>query len=257
MDTKHAYEETTFWETRESWTVMGDWLGREPALQLLCPKKGELIIDAGCGEGLLTQHIAASGASVLAFDRSEKMLARAKARQRTGTRRTKDITYEFADISQRWKTVPDEYTDAVNCVAVLMHDSPEECVGFFRETQRVLKSGGRLIISITHPYLYQPGSPTRDGRSTWTQFEPLEGEASMDVSRKFVEHYRNIHGQVFVAEVWFHPESLFPRLLQEVGLEVVKVQSTYVRPEHIAKSPLWAGSPWGHPAYYQILAVKP
>ena len=254
MNTERTYEETTFWETRESWTVMGDWLGREPALQMLNPKNGETIIDAGCGEGLLTQAIACSGAHVIACDRSERMLFRAEEREEE---KPSGITrFVLLDICERLPRSV-RRVDAVNCVAVLMHDSADECAAFFRNVYAKLRSGGRLVISITHPYLYLPGSPTCDGRSTWTQFEPLEGDASMDVSRKFIEHYRNINGQMFDAEVWYHPEHLFPKLLQEAGLEVVKVQSTFVRAEHIAKSPLWVGSPSGHPAYYQILAVKP
>lgn len=248
MDTKHPYEETDFWATREAWTVMGDWLGREPALKLLDPKPDEWILDAGCGEGLLTEAIAKSGAVVFGVDRSEVMLRKAVMRE------SHVVSFHKYDITQY---LPHGDMDAIFCCAVLMHDSPEECRKFFHLAVKRMRKGGRLVVSITHPYQYLPGSPTRDGRSKWTQFEPLEADTSMDMSCKFIEHYRNIHGQVFDAEVWFHPESLFPRLLQEVGFEVVKVQSTYVRPEHIAKSELWAGSPWGHPAYYQILAVKP
>jgi SAM-dependent methyltransferase len=247
-----SYEEQTgFWKSRLGWTVMGDWLGRIPALQLLNPKSGELIIDAGCGEGLLTRAIADSGAQVHGIDRSEAMLNRAIQREKDDS---KHILFHLRDIT-RSLPAPDNFVDAVNCVAVLMHDSPAECGIFFSNAARVLKPGGRLVVSITHPYCYLPGSPTTDGRSKWTQFDQIES-GSLDVSRKFIEHYCNIHGQVFDAEVWNHPADLFPRLLIEAGLEIVRRQDTYVRPEHIAKSALWAGSPWGHPAFIQFVAVK-
>jgi SAM-dependent methyltransferase len=253
MDTKSVYERPTdFWQNRESWTVMGDWLGREPALRMLNPQKGEQILDAGCGEGLLTQELSRAGAFVVGVDRSRTMLEKASMRPPVGPGSIAYFQSDFADYLPLTISF-----NAAFCVAALMHDSQAECFNFFHNVAERLVHGGRFVISITHPYQYLPGSPTRDGRSKWTQYEPLDENPQFEHSCRFVEHYVNIHGQVFDAEVWYHPESLFPRMLKEVGLEVVRTQITYVRPEHIAKSPLWAGSPWGHPAYYQILAVKP
>ena len=49
-------------------------------LELLDPKAGERILDLGCGEGTLTEKIAAAGTAVLGVDISPEMLAAAKAR---------------------------------------------------------------------------------------------------------------------------------------------------------------------------------
>jgi len=51
-----------------------------PVLDLLAPKKGERILDLGCGDGVLTEEIAASGADVLGADLSDELLASASAR---------------------------------------------------------------------------------------------------------------------------------------------------------------------------------
>jgi SAM-dependent methyltransferase len=51
-----------------------------PALQLLDPKPGELILDVGCGDGVLTAQIAASGAHVIGLDASPEMVEAARAR---------------------------------------------------------------------------------------------------------------------------------------------------------------------------------
>ena len=48
-------------------------------LDLLAPKQGERILDLGCGDGVLTEEIAASGAVVLGADLSEELLAAATA----------------------------------------------------------------------------------------------------------------------------------------------------------------------------------
>jgi trans-aconitate methyltransferase len=51
-----------------------------PVLDLLAPVKGERILDLGCGDGVLTQEIAARGANVLGADLSEELLAAAAAK---------------------------------------------------------------------------------------------------------------------------------------------------------------------------------
>ena len=48
-----------------------------PMVDLLAPRKGECILDLGCGYGVLTEAIAAFGADVLGADLSEELLAAA------------------------------------------------------------------------------------------------------------------------------------------------------------------------------------
>jgi trans-aconitate methyltransferase len=48
--------------------------------ELLSPQPGERILDLGCGEGTLTEKIAATGATVVGVDASEEMIAGARAR---------------------------------------------------------------------------------------------------------------------------------------------------------------------------------
>ena len=52
----------------------------EPLLALLAPKAGERILDLGCGDGVLTEKIAASGATVVGVDASEAMVIAARKR---------------------------------------------------------------------------------------------------------------------------------------------------------------------------------
>ena len=51
-----------------------------PVVDLLDPKPGERILDLGCGDGVLTEKIAALGAKVVAVDAAPDMVAAAKAR---------------------------------------------------------------------------------------------------------------------------------------------------------------------------------
>jgi SAM-dependent methyltransferase len=50
------------------------------AVELLAPQPGELILDLGCGDGVLTQQIMASGARVIGLDASEAMVEAARGR---------------------------------------------------------------------------------------------------------------------------------------------------------------------------------
>ncbi len=49
-------------------------------LDLLAPRPGERILDLGCGDGALTERIAAAGADVVGCDASPELLAAAAAR---------------------------------------------------------------------------------------------------------------------------------------------------------------------------------
>ena len=76
------------WErNRETWSAEGyaehaafvPALGA-PLVDRLNPQAGERILDVGCGDGILTERIAARGATVIGIDLSESMIAAALAR---------------------------------------------------------------------------------------------------------------------------------------------------------------------------------
>jgi SAM-dependent methyltransferase len=52
----------------------------DAVLQLLAPQPGELILDVGCGDGALTERIAAAGARAIGLDSSPEMVEAARAR---------------------------------------------------------------------------------------------------------------------------------------------------------------------------------
>jgi SAM-dependent methyltransferase len=51
----------------------------DAVLQLLHPKPGELILDVGCGDGMLTRRIVDGGASAIGLDSSPEMVEAARA----------------------------------------------------------------------------------------------------------------------------------------------------------------------------------
>jgi trans-aconitate methyltransferase len=103
----------------------------QPVLDLLGPRAGERILDLGCGDGVLTEKIAAAGAVVVGVDASADMVAAAQGRgldARVVDGRKLDFTAEF---------------DAVFSNAALhwMKHDPDAVIG---GVARALKPGGRF-----------------------------------------------------------------------------------------------------------------
>lgn len=100
-------------------------------VDLLAPKPGERILDLGCGDGALTEKLAASGCAVVGIDASIEQVAGARRRgldARVGSAERLDFDGEF---------------DAVFSNAVLhwVRDQDAALDG----VRRALKPGGRFV----------------------------------------------------------------------------------------------------------------
>jgi SAM-dependent methyltransferase len=119
----------------------------EPAVRALVdPRPPGRALDAACGTGRHTRHLVARGHDVLGIDLTPEMLARA-ARNVPGAR--------FAEADLREIPADAGAFDLVVCGLALSH-LPDVRPGV-AELRRVLAPGGRLVISVLHPFLAHLG----------------------------------------------------------------------------------------------------
>ncbi|GAA1131538.1 class I SAM-dependent methyltransferase [Kribbella jejuensis] len=126
---------------------------RPAMLDLAGDVDGRRILDAGCGSGPLSAALRDRGAIVSGFDLSASMLE--LARRRLGD----DVDLQVADLAK-----PLPYDDAAfdDVVASLVLHYLKDWTGPLAELRRVLKPGGRLILSLNHPFVYTALNP--DGK---------------------------------------------------------------------------------------------
>jgi ubiquinone/menaquinone biosynthesis C-methylase UbiE len=113
----------------------------------LAPKRGERILDAGCGTGRHFAPVRQAGGKLFGIDFSLGML-------RVARRQFPQAALLQTDLQQALPFASG-YFDAVLCALVGEHLERLHLV--FREMRRVLKPGGRLIFSVYHPEMAAAG----------------------------------------------------------------------------------------------------
>jgi len=130
-----SYHEAV-WEALPGGLEPSDYAPRS-AFLLSHVAPGERVLDLGCGEGRFAAELAAAGAEVLAAEVAEEPLRRARAAH---------PSLEFALIAceEPWD-LPDAAFDVVWAGEVIEHVA--DTAGWLSEVRRVLRPGGRLLLS--------------------------------------------------------------------------------------------------------------
>jgi SAM-dependent methyltransferase len=123
--------------------LVNAYYARPAILALAGDVAGRRILDAGCGSGHLFAALRDRGAVVTGFDKSAGMLELARRRLGDGA----DL--RVADLGSPLP-FPDGTFDDV--IASLVLHYLEDWGPALAELRRVLKPGGRLIVSVDHPF---------------------------------------------------------------------------------------------------------
>lgn len=132
---------------------------------LLDPLPASTALDAACGTGRYSAYLAARGHRVVGVDRSGAMLAKARAKLPEGEFREGDL-----------EALPLESgsVDAAVCALAMVH-LPEIATAI-AELARVVRPGGRVIISDVHPFVvmlgWQAQFRTADGGAGFMRLHP-------------------------------------------------------------------------------------
>jgi 2-polyprenyl-3-methyl-5-hydroxy-6-metoxy-1,4-benzoquinol methylase len=109
----------------------------EAVIKVLAPRGGELILDAGCGSGLLTQRLVERGCKVWSVDFCEEMLTHVKGAEKVvhADLLTLDLGVKF---------------NAIVCAGAFNFLDPGVV---FKNFAKMLEPGGIVVISVTRPSL--------------------------------------------------------------------------------------------------------
>lgn len=107
--------------------------------------QGRKILDAGCGEGYNTRLLADQGAFMTGIDLSTRMIDLAKMEEQKHPR---GIRYETASFASLAVFENGEFDGIVSSMALMDGPFYDEAV---REFGRLLRPGGFVVFSITHP----------------------------------------------------------------------------------------------------------
>jgi SAM-dependent methyltransferase len=213
------------------------WHYSESFFTQIVPAPGHATLEVGCGEGRVARDLARRGHTVTAVDAAPTLLRYAQEADPAGR-------YILADGAAL--PFPDGTFDLVVAYNSLM--DIQDMPGAVREAARVLTSGGRFCICVTHPL---PDAGYFDGEGPDAVFtipgsylgrRPFEGTAERDGLRM------TFHGWCYALEDYaraFEAAELYIDRLREPAApaQVVAQQASYRRWQRV-------------PLYLHLRAVK-
>jgi SAM-dependent methyltransferase len=113
--------------------------------------RSKTVLDAGCGEGYNTRILARRGARMTGIDISARMIELAREEEE---RKPAGIRYEVASFTNLAPFADSTFDVEVSFMALM--DGPD-FPSAIRELYRVLKPGGTLAFSLTHPCFVTKG----------------------------------------------------------------------------------------------------
>jgi SAM-dependent methyltransferase len=215
------------------------WHYRDGFFEQLVPPPGRLTLEIGCGEGRVSRDLRDRGHRVVGIDASPTLLRHAREADVTGRYLIGDaMALPFTGAS----------FDLVVAYNALMDvDDMPAAVG---EAARVLRPGGRLCVSVTHP-LNDAGT-----------FEGREPDAAFIVRGSYLGDRRRYEGTferdglTITFRGWCYSLEDYARALEAAGLVIERIREPAASDAALAAGGE-AGKRWRRvPLFLQMLARK-
>jgi SAM-dependent methyltransferase len=164
----------------ESWNNLYE---RPNTLARLPELKGKNVLDLGCSTGFFTEYSLGKGAkSVTSVDASQKLVEKLAERLKD-----KRLTTYCADIGKPMLFLKSSFFDVIICSLVM--DYVKDWQPMIAEFYRVVKKGGRVVISTGHPfaqYLYMKRKGEDISYHAYQMYEDSWGRSK---GNPFTTHY--------------------------------------------------------------------
>ena len=169
----------------------------EAQAQLLGPPSalaGRRVLEIGCGAASCSRWLTAQGAVTVGFDLSQRQLRHARLlNDSTGQRAVVLVQADAQHIP-----ILDASID-LSCSAYGALPFVADSAGVLREVYRVLRPGGRLVFSVTHPIRWAlPDDPGPGGLTVGSSYFDRTPyvESDADGQPTYVEHHRTFGERV-------------------------------------------------------------
>lgn len=225
-----------------------------PFFTALARQTGGPVLDLGCGDGRVTEALAALGLQVTALDSSPAMLA--LAQRRLGARVGSGVAVRQGDLVQ--PRAGSGFALAICAAGTFAHlIDPAEQLRALRAIHRCLAPGGRLVLVLQNPYQLVVDPPAGELVVQWRGIDSETGsavtklvtnEADLAEQELYVSVAYDViqrdglvrrHASDFILRWSYRPE--LDLLLQRAGFTVEAWYGDYEGGGYLAESPLLIG----------------
>jgi ubiquinone/menaquinone biosynthesis C-methylase UbiE len=176
--------------------------------------KGKIVLEAGCGDGFFIPNLLKKNPKkVIGIDISKWLLVYAKEKIKS-----KKVKFYQMDLTKKLN-FKNNFFDVIISYNVLQEI--KDISTPIREMARILKKGGRLVISITHPlyHLFISALETRDNLplenlKRYPKVEPIHSSAIEGFEKSFV--------------VYRKPISLYVNEIVKNGLKIIEMKDVTI-----------------------------